>query len=137
MAKAIQLKDQTTILYPLPYYPIGSIYTSYVSTSPASIYGGSWEQITDRFLLGAGSTYSAGATGGASTVSLSSSTTMRSHRHSFSGARATSGGSNYSYLTIRGNANSGAYLTSSYTGSGSAHQNMPAHMNVYMWKRTA
>lgn len=137
MAKAIQLKDNSNAIYPLPYWPIGSIYTSYSSTSPASIFGGSWEQITNRFLLGAGSTYTAGATGGSSTVSLSSGSTMRSHRHSFSGARATSGGSNYSYLTIRGNANSGGNITSSYTGSGSAHQNMPAHMNVYMWKRTA
>lgn len=137
MPKSIQLKLGNDSYYALPYYPVGSIYVSYSSTSPASIYGGSWEQITNRFLLGAGDTYTAGTTGGASTVSLSASTTMRSHRHSFSGARATSGGSNYSYLVIRGNANSGGDITSSYTGSGSAHQNMPAHMNIYMWKRTA
>lgn len=137
MAKAIQLKEDSTALYPLPYWPIGSIYTSYSSKSPASIYGGSWEQITGRFLLGAGSTYSAGSTGGESTVTLNSTTYLYNHVHSFAGARATSGGSNYSYLVIRGNSNSGATLTSSYTGGNGAHENMPSYMNVYMWKRTA
>lgn len=45
-------------------YPIGSIYMSVNSTSPATIFGGTWEQIEDTFLLAAGSTYSAGDTGG-------------------------------------------------------------------------
>ena len=44
-------------------YPVGSIYMSVNNTSPASFLGGTWEQIKDRFLLGAGSK-SAGATGG-------------------------------------------------------------------------
>ena len=32
-------------------YPVGSIYMSFNSTSPSSFIGGSWEQITDMFLL--------------------------------------------------------------------------------------
>lgn len=31
-------------------YPVGSIYQSFSSTSPASSIGGTWEQITNRFL---------------------------------------------------------------------------------------
>lgn len=45
-------------------YPIGSIYMSANSTSPAILFGGTWIQIQDTFLLTAGSTYSAGDTGG-------------------------------------------------------------------------
>ena len=50
-------------------YPIGSIYMSVVSTSPATLFGGTWEQLKDRFLLGAGDTYSAGDTAGAASKS--------------------------------------------------------------------
>lgn len=45
-------------------YPIGSIYQSTKSTSPASIIGGSWKQITAKFLLGAGDGYTLNSTGG-------------------------------------------------------------------------
>ena len=45
-------------------YPVGSIYMSVNSTSPADLFGGTWEQIKDTFLLAAGDTYSAGSTGG-------------------------------------------------------------------------
>jgi hypothetical protein len=45
-------------------YPVGSIYMSMNSTSPATLFGGSWEQLKDRFLIGASNTYSAGGQGG-------------------------------------------------------------------------
>ena len=45
-------------------YPVGSIYMSVNATSPASLFGGTWEQLKDRFLLAAGDTYAAGSTGG-------------------------------------------------------------------------
>lgn len=53
-------------------YPVGSIYTSVNSTDPSLLFGGEWEQIEDTFLLAAGSTYSAGATGGEATHLLTS-----------------------------------------------------------------
>ena len=64
-------------------YPVGSLYWSSKSTNPASLLGGTWVQIKDKFVLACGDTYtSSGATGGASSVTLSVSN-MPSHSHSF------------------------------------------------------
>lgn len=63
-------------------YPVGSIYVSVNSTSPGTLFGGTWERIQDRFLLAAGSTYTAGGTGGAASVTLNSA---QSGRPSYSG----------------------------------------------------
>ena len=49
-------------------YPVGSVYISVNSTSPATLFGGTWVQIQDKFLLCAGSTYTAGSTGGNSSA---------------------------------------------------------------------
>ena len=49
------------------FYPVGSIYTSTKSTSPATLFGGTWVQIKDTFLLTAGDSYSAGSSGGSAT----------------------------------------------------------------------
>ena len=61
-------KIGTTKLVDL-FYPIGSIYMSIDSISPANLFGGTWERIENRFLLAAGVDnlgYTAGSTGGAS-----------------------------------------------------------------------
>ena len=49
---------------PLDAYPVGALYWSSDPTSPASLFGGTWTQIKDRFVLAAGSSYSNGAAGG-------------------------------------------------------------------------
>lgn len=64
-------------------YPIGSIYMSVDSTSPASIFGGTWEQLKDRFLLAAGDDYTAGDTGGSATMAH---THNHDHTHSLGDA---------------------------------------------------
>lgn len=56
-------------------YPVGAIYMSVSSTSPANLFGGTWEQIQERFLLAAGSTHEAGTTGGNFSKSISVSGT--------------------------------------------------------------
>ena len=58
-------------------YPVGAIYQSWSSISPASLFGGSWSQITEKFLYCANS---AGGTGGASTVTLNINQ-MPAHHH--------------------------------------------------------
>ena len=147
-------------------YPIGSIYLSVNSTSPATLFGGSWTQLKDRFLLGAGSTYSSGATGGAATHKLSVAE-MPSHAHytPFFNNMTNNGEMKSDFIGVFGKGvtasqalkdtgqtstmemwwinqtntaegNEWAYLTSA-KGSGSAHNNMPPYLVVYMWKRTA
>ena len=47
----------------LAAYPVGSIYQSTNPTSPAALFGGTWEQIaSERVLMGASSSHAAGST---------------------------------------------------------------------------
>ena len=81
----VNTEDTNSIYYKLMklIYPVGSLYWSSKSTNPASLFGGTWVQIKDRFVLACGDTYkTVGATGGASSVTLSVSN-MPSHSHSF------------------------------------------------------
>lgn len=65
MSKGIVFRNkENEKIYPCPYFPIGSIYLSLSSTNPSTYFGGTWELIKDKFLIGAGGSYSANATGG-------------------------------------------------------------------------
>ena len=66
-------------------YPVGSIYTSTVSTNPNTLFGfGTWVAFgAGRVMIGNGGGYSAGATGG------SADATLVSHSHTFSGTTAS------------------------------------------------
>lgn len=80
-------------------YPVGSIYCSVNSTSPATLFGfGTWTQIKDRFLLACGDVYSNNTTGGASSVALSVAN-IPSHTHS--ATIANSGNHNHGVGTLR------------------------------------
>ena len=61
-------------------YPVGSIYISVNSTNPSVYFGGSWEQIKDRFLLACGDTYNNGIFGGEAKHKLTVNE-MPSHSH--------------------------------------------------------
>ena len=61
-------------------YPVGAIYMSMNSTEPSTLFGGTWEQIEGKFLLGCDSTYTAGSTGGEATHTLVQSE-MPAHTH--------------------------------------------------------
>ena len=120
-------------------YPVGSIYMSLSSTDPKTLFGGTWERLKDRFLLAAGDRYSAGATGGEATHTLTKDE-MPSHNH----YAAINGGTD-SYGQNRTTIGSFANKAQGYsdsstifaTGGGNAHNNMPPYLAVYMWKRTA
>ena len=99
-------------------YPVGSIYWSSNNTNPGTLFGGTWTQIKDRFILAAGDYYSNGATGGASSVTLTVSN-MPSHKHSF-----TPSG------TVSSHSHTGPSHTHSFTPSGtvsSHHHTGPSH----------
>lgn len=72
-------------------YPVGSIYMSVSNANPGTLFGGTWQQIQGKFLLGASTGHTAGSTGGAETVTLSVAQlpahthTGPAHTHSVSG----------------------------------------------------
>ena len=120
-------------------YPVGSIYMSANSTNPGTLFGGSWTQITGRFLLAAGGGYSAGATGGEATHKLTLAE-IASHSHSYVDSYPTEaqGGGAYGYagnntLIVTESTRS---RTTNAAGSSAAHNNMPPYLVVYVWRRT-
>lgn len=119
-------------------HPVGSIYQSTDPTSPADLFGGTWEQVKDRFLLAAGDSHAAGSTGGEEEHILTAAE-MANHTHGYdyTGQSITEG-----VNAIRlYNAASTQY--NAYTGKatsncgGQAHNNMPPYLAVYTWRRTA
>lgn len=138
-------------------YPIGSVYMSYNSTSPASIFGGEWTQLTTGVLRAANDN----GTGGSDTIS---------HSHLY-------GLAFYCYYGVVVGADTNAIrlyngLTKSYISSGDTDKaattnannnittaaksvssvachggttntteqslsNLPEYQNIYTWRRTA
>ena len=138
MSKGIVFRNHNNEkIYPCPYYPIGSIFLAVSNINPASIFGGTWTQIKDRFLLCAGDTYSAGSTGGEATHKLTVSE-MPSHNHE---AVSTSGSDRglalYPFSMITQNYRTADANVIRPTGGNQAHNNMPPYLTVYAWKRVA
>ena len=70
-------------------YPVGSIYQSTNSTSPAALFGGTWEQIaSERVLMGASSSHAAGTTAEAGLPNITGSfvADVKKGEHKVSGA---------------------------------------------------
>ena len=93
-------------------YPIDSIYISFNSTNPSTLFGGTWVRLKDTFLLACGDTYPANTTGGSATKTIAVSN-MPSHNHSVS-----SSGSH---------THSSSYVSVSTAGS---HTHKPGTMNI-------
>ena len=146
-------------------YPIGAIYISTVSTSPSTLFGGTWEQITDKFLYAVKSSVTSNTTGGASSVTLAAKNlpahahSVPAHTHSLNNHTHGTGDSSRPYfvnapanrllkgITAEGDgsaqgpsvANTGAsaVFNTTNTGSGSSFNILPPYVTVYMWRRTA
>lgn len=128
-------------------FPIGRYYISDEAKSPASLFGGTWQQIKGRTLFALDSDNSrfnwSGKEGGAERVSLEIGN-MPNHSHRQ--ARAGVGNENTSWWH---------YIPSSYwtegtvglsyvdmplalsSGSGRPFDILPPYLTVYMWKRIA
>ena len=127
----------------LAAYPIGSIYQSTNSTSPAALFGGRWEKIaSERVLMGASRAHAAGTTveAGLPNITGTLSDIMGTIWASPSGSGAFSG----KYIgTSLENGNSGNYSNISFDASksnaiyGRSSTVQPAAYYVYIWHRVA
>lgn len=129
-------------------YPVGSIYMSTSSTSPASIFGGSWQSIaSERVLMGVSSSHGAGSTVDAGLPNISSGSNAALDIQGSWGAPACrapfaqtwQGNSELSSSTWSStpkviSARFDASLCNSIYGRSSTVQ--PAAYYVYMWRRT-
>lgn len=121
----------------LSAYPVGALFISTANISPATLFGGTWERIKDTFLLAAGDTYVAGATGGEAKHTLTVDE-MPSHSHNADVYYDGTGARDYSYVDTGhkdGTLVSDRLIKNS--GGGQPHNNMPPYLAVYVWKRTA
>jgi len=127
-------------------YPVGSIYMNASnSTNPATLLGfGTWSAFSEgRVLIGIDSSDSdfdsVEETGGSKTHTLTEAQ-LPSHRHQVGSNDSTAGfggaAGNVEFVQDAGTGIGNAVNTS-FTGSGSAHNNVQPYIVVYMWKRTA
>lgn len=99
-----QLQDTASKLY-----PIGSVYISFNSADPSTLFGGTWTRLKDTFLLVNGDTYAPNTTGGSATKTIGV-TNMPSHNHSVS--------------------SSGSHSHSATTSSAGSHTHTRGSMNI-------
>lgn len=159
-AKGVYLDNNTTLQSWIDdlldtIYPVGAIYQSMSTTSPASLFGGSWNQINGVFLLSNSNSYQNDTTGGEANVTLSVNT-MPSHNHGSSinggaalvmdvtGGSETSAGflfdfdNQYSnWYKLWDGTSKGRVGLTGYTGGGQAHNNMPPYLVCSMWRRVS
>ena len=119
-------------------YPVGSIYMSVNNTNPSTLFGGTWSQIKDRFLLACGDIYSNGSTGGKATHTLTINE-MPSHYHNYEAYIDKDPLGGYDKVLVYGNPAGTQYHTFNVfpTGGNQPHNNMPPYFAVYIWQRTA
>ena len=149
----------------LDSYPVGSIYMSVNSTSPADLFGGTWEAMpAGRVLLAQGTSewgveYQAGSTGGEHEHQLSvgelpehghiaTCSTNGEHVHTAPTYNGSGGAPNgrisevdrvnrSSTVTVDKAGSHSHTISVSDTGKNLSHNNMSPYLSVYIWKRTA
>lgn len=126
-------------------YPVGSIYISTRSTSPASLFGGTWESIaSERVLMGVSSSHGAGSTVSAGLPNITGvlkDLFVSGHFNQSTGAFKRSSASGFSEKTNSsdwlGWADAQFYASDSNSIYGNSSTVQPAAYYVYMWQRTA
>lgn len=137
------------------FYPVGSIYeTADNDFVPDEVWGGTWEKVQGRFLLGSSDSYDGGSTGGsADAVNVSHSHTAStdskgSHNHNIlqmngNTGYAGSAGTNMFYRNVSGTKTTegaGAHthtVTVNSSGVSGTGKNMPPYLVVNIWKRVS
>ena len=127
-------------------FPVGSIYQSTDPTSPAALFGGSWEEIaSERVLMGASSTHTAGTTAKAGLPNLkgSSSGVASTAYPNVSNSGALSISTNNGGLAGYEGGSYGSNCTVSFDASksnaiyGRSTTVQPAAYYVHIWHRVA
>jgi len=134
-------------------YPVGSVYTSTVSTNPNTLFGfGTWVAFgSGRVLIGDGGGFTAGATGGSADAVVVSHThtatvTDPGHFHSTDFDSYNVGSGSVTTLRPTGATGStaatttkttGISVSNSTTGVSGTGANLQPYVVVYMWTRTA
>ena len=142
------LKVNNTNIFDL-IYPVGSIYISVNSTNPEVLFGGTWEQIQGRFLLGMSSSYPVGSTGGSKDAVVVAHTHNPANEAGYYGF-ITNSKKAFTVGDMGSQSGSGRYYpyasaafdisrntTTGSTGVSGTDKNMPPYLAVAMWKRTA
>ncbi len=127
-------------------YPIGSIYLNITDVNPGTLFGGSWEQIKGRFLLGCGDNgdgydYEALSTGGEALHQLTIDE-MPTHNHNKwkRTASQVDFASGFDVIHFSGSMYEERYqihCETADTGGNIPHNNMPPYLAIYIWKRVA
>ena len=126
----------------LAAYPVGSIYQSTAPTSPAALFGGTWEQIaSERVLMGASSSHKAGTTVKAGLPNITGSfvANVKKGEHTVSGAFITGGS-----IAVTGEFNNASNVrefsldaSKSNAIYGASDTVQPAAYYVYIWHRVS
>lgn len=139
------------------FYPVGTIYTTEDKNfNPSTRWGGTWELIKDRMIIGAGNSYAVKSTGGNSSHAHTTGghtltvNEMPSHNHTTqtnASVYAAGGGSDSKSVvpykvgtgqsgrvTIVENRGGSASHSHGNTGSSSS---LPPYYSAYIWRRTA
>lgn len=117
-------------------YPVGAIYLSVTEVDPSALFGGTWERIGGRFLLGADSTYAAGSTGGEAAHTLTVDEMPR-HNHEIDNLNASGNATPFMTVQAQDKRGYGGNVQTMYAGGGKAHNNLPPYLAVYMWQRVS
>ena len=128
-------------------FPVDSIVVRYDHTSPAQLFGGTWERIVNPetgegvFLFSCPEGEEIGQFGGEAEVILTEEQ-MPSHKHGFLDFWMIGAGSKGAAVAVDGDgaglenkANDRSYTAN--TGGGTAHNNMPPYVKVSIWRRIA
>ena len=103
-----QLQDTASKLY-----PVGSVYISFNSANPQTLFGGTWTRLKDTFLLANGDTYAPNTTGGSATKTIGV-TNLPAHNH-------TVNASTHSHSVTTAGAGSHTHTASSNTTGNHTH----------------
>lgn len=151
MSKSIKFNNDIYLDMCAILHPVGEIYiTTDSNFNPNNNWVGTWELITDRFLIGAGNNYAVNSTGGNETIDVS-------HNHGLTNAYAEIGFSSgklfqnriwkgktknqrgsLNHENVTSSDDTSTSLGGTTDNAGSTKLDIrPPYLGVYMWKRTA